>query len=116
MIVIIDNYDSFTYNIVQTLGGMGAEMKIFRNDEVDISFIAPIKINIQDYMERIRETLLSRPRVTFRELTEGMRDRIELIVTFMAMLEMYKRDEVDIEQSERFGDIEIVRTDTAAAG
>lgn len=40
MIVIIDNYDSFTYNIVQTLGGMGAEMKIFRNDEVDIAFIA----------------------------------------------------------------------------
>ncbi len=40
MIVIIDNYDSFTYNIVQTLGGMGAAMKIFRNDEVDISFIA----------------------------------------------------------------------------
>lgn len=42
MIVIIDNYDSFTYNIVQTLGGMGAEMKIFRNDEVDISFIASL--------------------------------------------------------------------------
>ena len=43
MIVIIDNYDSFTYNIVQTLGGMGAEMKIFRNDEVDIAFIAGLK-------------------------------------------------------------------------
>ena len=42
MIVIIDNYDSFTYNIVQTLGGMGAEMKIFRNDEEDISFIASL--------------------------------------------------------------------------
>ena len=42
MIVIIDNYDSFTYNIVQTLGGMGAEMKIFRNDEVDIPFIASL--------------------------------------------------------------------------
>jgi len=40
MLVVIDNYDSFTYNIVQTLGGLGAEMKVFRNDEVDISFIA----------------------------------------------------------------------------
>ncbi|MDZ7641361.1 MAG: aminodeoxychorismate/anthranilate synthase component II [Desulfurivibrio sp.] len=37
MLVLIDNYDSFTYNIVQTLGGMGAEMRIFRNDEVDLA-------------------------------------------------------------------------------
>ncbi len=39
MIVIIDNYDSFTYNIVQTIGGFGEEVKVFRNDEVDIDFI-----------------------------------------------------------------------------
>ena len=39
MIVIIDNYDSFTYNIVQTIGGFGAEIKVFRNDEVDIAAI-----------------------------------------------------------------------------
>ncbi|MBW2521588.1 MAG: aminodeoxychorismate/anthranilate synthase component II [Deltaproteobacteria bacterium] len=39
MIVIIDNYDSFTYNIVQTIGGMGADVRVFRNDAVDISFI-----------------------------------------------------------------------------
>lgn len=43
MIVIIDNYDSFTYNIVQTIGGMGAELKVFRNDEVDVAAIAGIK-------------------------------------------------------------------------
>ena len=40
MIVVIDNYDSFTYNIVQTLGGLGADLKVFRNDEVDVPFIA----------------------------------------------------------------------------
>jgi len=43
MIVIIDNYDSFTYNIVQTIGGMGAEVRVFRNDTVDISFIGSLK-------------------------------------------------------------------------
>ncbi|MGW8160726.1 MAG: anthranilate synthase component II [Desulfobulbales bacterium] len=43
MIVIIDNYDSFTYNIVQTIGGMGAEVKVFRNDTVDVSFIEGIR-------------------------------------------------------------------------
>jgi anthranilate synthase/aminodeoxychorismate synthase-like glutamine amidotransferase len=39
MIVIIDNYDSFTYNIVQTLGGLGAELVVYRNDEVDMATI-----------------------------------------------------------------------------
>jgi anthranilate synthase/aminodeoxychorismate synthase-like glutamine amidotransferase len=39
MIVIIDNYDSFTYNIVQTIGGMGTDVRVFRNDTVDVSFI-----------------------------------------------------------------------------
>jgi len=43
MLIVIDNYDSFTYNIVQTLGGLGAEMKIFRNDEVDITFLDRLK-------------------------------------------------------------------------
>jgi len=43
MIVIIDNYDSFTYNIVQTIGGMGADVKVYRNDTVDVSFIEGLK-------------------------------------------------------------------------
>lgn len=42
MIVIIDNYDSFTYNIVQTLGGLGAKMEIFRNDQIDVAGIAAL--------------------------------------------------------------------------
>ena len=34
MILVIDNYDSFTYNLVQYLGELGAEMRVFRNDEI----------------------------------------------------------------------------------
>jgi anthranilate synthase/aminodeoxychorismate synthase-like glutamine amidotransferase len=36
MIVMIDNYDSFTYNLVQYLGEMGADLRVFRNDEVTV--------------------------------------------------------------------------------
>jgi len=39
MILIIDNYDSFTYNLVQYLGELGADMKIFRNDDVTVEDI-----------------------------------------------------------------------------
>jgi anthranilate synthase component II len=36
MILMIDNYDSFTYNLVQYLGELGAEVAVFRNDEISI--------------------------------------------------------------------------------
>lgn len=37
MIVVIDNYDSFTYNLVQYLGELGAEISVFRNDAVTVT-------------------------------------------------------------------------------
>ena len=40
MIVMIDNYDSFTYNLVQYLGELGAETRVFRNDETTADAIA----------------------------------------------------------------------------
>lgn len=36
MILMIDNYDSFTYNLVQYIGELGAEVKVYRNDEIAI--------------------------------------------------------------------------------
>jgi anthranilate synthase/aminodeoxychorismate synthase-like glutamine amidotransferase len=39
MLLVIDNYDSFTYNLVQYLGELGAEMKVVRNDEVTVDQI-----------------------------------------------------------------------------
>lgn len=36
MIAVIDNYDSFTYNLVQYLGELGAQVKVFRNDAVTV--------------------------------------------------------------------------------
>ena len=44
MILMIDNYDSFTYNLVQAFAGLGADMRVVRNDEVgvaDIRALAP---------------------------------------------------------------------------
>ena len=39
-VLLIDNYDSFTYNLVQYLGELGAELKVVRNDETDVDGIA----------------------------------------------------------------------------
>jgi anthranilate synthase component 2 len=43
MLVMIDNYDSFTYNLVQYFGELGAEVKVFRNDQVSIGEIEALE-------------------------------------------------------------------------
>lgn len=43
MVLVIDNYDSFTYNLVQYLGEMQVEMKIYRNDQITLEAIAGLQ-------------------------------------------------------------------------
>ena len=42
MLLMIDNYDSFTYNLVQYFGELGAEVRVFRNDQVTLSELAAL--------------------------------------------------------------------------
>ena len=43
MLLVIDNYDSFTYNLVQFLGELGAEIKVYRNDEITLEAIKKLE-------------------------------------------------------------------------
>ncbi len=43
MILVIDNYDSFTYNLVQYLGELGGEIRVVRNDETDVESLAALQ-------------------------------------------------------------------------
>jgi len=43
MILVVDNYDSFTYNLVQYLGDLGEQVSVFRNDEIDLAGIRRLK-------------------------------------------------------------------------
>ncbi len=43
MILVIDNYDSFTYNLAQYLGELGAEIKVFRNDKITLDEIEDLR-------------------------------------------------------------------------
>jgi anthranilate synthase component 2 len=42
-LLMVDNYDSFTFNLVQYFGELGAEVEVFRNDEIDVAGIAARK-------------------------------------------------------------------------
>ena len=43
MVLMIDNYDSFTYNLVQYLGELGQEVKVYRNDEITLEGVEKLK-------------------------------------------------------------------------
>jgi anthranilate synthase/aminodeoxychorismate synthase-like glutamine amidotransferase len=43
MILMLDNYDSFTYNLVQYLGELGAEVGVFRNDEISVEQVESLR-------------------------------------------------------------------------
>jgi anthranilate synthase component 2 len=43
MILVLDNYDSFTYNLVQYLGELGAEVRVVRNDELGVAEVAALR-------------------------------------------------------------------------
>ena len=42
MLLMIDNYDSFTYNLVQYLGELGAEVRVYRNDAITLDEVAAL--------------------------------------------------------------------------
>ena len=43
MLLVIDNYDSFTFNLVQYFGELGEDVRVFRNDEIDVDGIGALK-------------------------------------------------------------------------
>lgn len=75
---------------------------------VDLFHVNPIKITVADAVSELLDELPRVGRISFRRLTADLGDRIEVIVRFLAVLELFKQGAVDIDQPERFGDIEVI--------
>ena len=78
-----------------------------QSPHVDISHITPIRVSVADAIDEVRAALRRRKRATFRQLTSDVRHRLNLIVRFLAVLELVKRGEADVAQSGAFGEIEV---------
>ena len=72
---------------------------------LDISHLAPITASVKDAIYQVAGLLSSRSPASFAYLSGGATNRIEVIVRFLALLELYKGGAVELEQSARFGDI-----------
>jgi segregation and condensation protein A len=71
--------------------------------------VAPIVITIADQMELIERETSHGERASFRQLLQKATNRLEVIVTLLALLEMVKQLRVAMSQDRQFGDIQIIR-------
>lgn len=74
---------------------------------IDLFHVAPVRASVADAVAELVSTLPGHRSITFRELTASHIERLEVVVRFLALLEMYKQGLVDLEQAERFGDIQV---------
>ncbi|MBV8297220.1 MAG: segregation/condensation protein A [Acidimicrobiia bacterium] len=75
---------------------------------VDLEHVAPIRASVRDALEELATELPRAGSTTFRQLTAGHRERLEIIVRFLAVLELFKRGLVDLDQAGNFGELRIV--------
>jgi segregation and condensation protein A len=77
---------------------------------VDLDHVAPIRVSVSDAVGEMAAALPGLGRVTFRALTRGVGERLEVIVRFLAVLELYKQGRIEVEQVSTFGDLVVVWT------
>jgi segregation and condensation protein A len=75
---------------------------------VTLDHVAPIRASVRDAVVELLDELPRAKRITFRRLTSSLLDRLEIVVRFLAVLELFKQGAVDLEQVESFGEITIV--------
>jgi segregation and condensation protein A len=73
--------------------------------EVNTDHIAPIRVSVRDAIETVLALLPASGAMRFRDLTIGAGAKLEVIVRFLAVLELFKQGVIDLEQVENFGEL-----------
>jgi segregation and condensation protein A len=73
-----------------------------------LDHIVPIRASVGDAVTELLDELPRAGRITFGRLTSGLVDKLEIIVRFLALLELYKQGAVELEQVVNFGTLEVV--------
>ncbi|MFP3906337.1 MAG: segregation and condensation protein A [Acidimicrobiales bacterium] len=75
---------------------------------VELDHVAPIRLSVADAVEELVDELPRVGRIGFRALTSSLVDRLEVVVRFLAVLELFKQGLIDLSQPASFGEIDIV--------
>jgi segregation and condensation protein A len=75
------------------------------SEDVQTDHVAPVRASVRDAIETVLALLPDTGEINFRELTFGVQVKLEVIVRFLAVLELFKQGVVDLDQIESFGDL-----------
>ena len=75
--------------------------------KIDLFHVTPVKLTVAETVEYLIEELPQMGRVTLRELTVGVVDRVEVVVYFLSVLELYKQGVIELTQLATFGTLTI---------
>ena len=81
-----------------------------KRDELNLYHISPIRFTVAEAVEELMEDIARVGSTSFRMLTTGLVERLEIVVRFLAILEMYKQGFIELDQLDRFGDITVLWT------
>jgi segregation and condensation protein A len=73
--------------------------------ELDTSHVAPIQASVRDAILELAGKMAPGRSTSFEDLCSGIEERIEVVVRFLALLELFKAGAVELEQPDRWGDI-----------
>jgi segregation and condensation protein A len=77
---------------------------------IDLFHVAPVRASVADAVAELVDELPRVGRISFRRLTSGLVERLEVIVRFLALLELFKQGVIELDQDKQFGEIDVLWT------
>jgi segregation and condensation protein A len=84
-----------------------AAVALLRPPSIDMTHVAPIRASVSDALDTVERRLTESGDTRFRDLVRDCRQRIDVVVRFLALLELHARGRVELTQAATFGDIEV---------
>jgi segregation and condensation protein A len=80
---------------------------LFRPPSVDLSHVTPIRATVAEALQTVQRRMIRRGEARFRDLVRDCKERIHVVVRFLAILELHAQGRVTLRQARTFGEIEV---------
>ncbi len=81
---------------------------------VNTDHLGPVRVSVRDAVEVVLARLPEHASLSFRELVAGIEERLEVVVRFLAVLELFKQGVVELDQTVSFGELRVRRLEAGA--
>jgi segregation and condensation protein A len=111
-----ERYDELMPDLLEGVSGKRMHAAYLRAitpkpvQRIDLFHVAPVRASVADAVAELVDELPRVGRISFRRLTSGLVERLEVIVRFLALLELFKQGVIELDQDEQFGEIDVLWT------